>query len=256
MWRKIRENAKIAINHVLEKISVVVNILCALAIILVCVLTILFFIAYMQLSFGYTELPLCFRILSFVGFLSPDISISPEHTNTLKGVLEYCLNFTVAVSGIILSCFTVFSYFRKVVAIKHTSCFNKVTVVETGKEDINIMLRYFKGADFVRIYSHTFGWAAEGDMNTILTTLAETNKLQLYSSAVDVAQGKLEGSPHLKKCLNKTDIPLHFSYVERDNARYLLYRQEEHGHTYIFVVHENTESKYLLQTISQLVTNH
>ena len=60
-------------------------------------------------------------------------------------------------------------------------------------------------------------------------------------------------APNLIKCIQKSEVPLRFSYIERNNAKYLLYRQEEENHIYVISVHENRESQYLLQVISQLV---
>ena len=57
--------------------------------------------------------------------------------------------------------------------------------------------------------------------------------------------------------VQETTVNLRFSYIERDNAKYLLYRQEEQQqqqqHTYVITVCENIESQYLLQAISKLV---
>lgn len=245
------------VNIFLEKTSAVLNILCALLVVFVCIFTVLFFIAYMQLSYKATEKLMCFQILNFFGLLPKNDGVTSkfilEKSTEIKGVMEFFLNGAVALCGILLSFFTIYSYFRRVVAVKRTSCFKKIQVFESGKEDIDTMLLYFKGADLITVYSRTFSWATKDKMESILETNADTNKLCLYSSDIEIAEIMLKDCPTLKKRLYKTPVDLHFSYVERDNAKYLLYRQEEDTSTYVIVVHENAESKYLLETISRLV---
>lgn len=241
----------------LEKVSVFVSVLCSLAVIFVCIFTALLFTAYIQLSFNNIKWIFCFHFLDWFGLFPPNDGITSDfllaNSTKIKVALEFFLNVAVAFCGILLSFFTVYSYFKRVAAIKHASCFKKIQIFEPGVDDINIMLQYFKEADLIIIYSHTFSWAKKEEMGTVLTSMAEANKLSLYSCDFSTAQKWLEDCPVLKACLHKTEISLHFSYVERDNAKYLLYRQEENELKFVYVVHENPESKYLLETISKLV---
>lgn len=94
-------------------------------------------------------------------------------------------------------------------------------------------------------------------MKDTLMNLAAANKLSLYAPDTAVARKNLSGIDGLLTHLQGTTVNLRFSYVERDNAKYLLYRQEEQKqqqlHTYVITVCENIESQYLLQAISKLM---
>lgn len=90
----------------------------------------------------------------------------------------------------------------------------------------------------------------------VLTELSNKNKLKLYTGDdIMSVKERLKGccETNLIQCIQKSGVPLRFSYIERNNAKYLLYRQEEENHIYVIYVRENSESKYLLQVISQLV---
>lgn len=262
MLNQIKKNVKkamVTFSNFLEKISAFVSIVCSFAVIFACIFTAILFAAYIQLSFNNIKWIVCFQFINWLGLLPPNDGITSDfllaNSTVIKVALEFFLNVAVAFCGLLLSFFTVYSYFKRVAAIKHASCFKKIQVFEPGVEDINTMLQYFEGADLIVIYSHTFSWAKSGEMGTILTSMAEANKLSLYSCDFSTAQKWLEDCPVLKGHLHKTDISLHFSYIERDNAKYLLYRQEENELKFVYVVHENAESKHLLETISKLVKN-
>lgn len=260
MLGQIEKRAKqisATVSNFFEKISVALNIVCALLVFFVCLFTVLFFIAYVQLSHNATENLTCFQFLNFFGLLPQNEGVTSEfileNSAEIKETMEFFLNGAVALCGILLSFFTFYSYVRRVIAVKRISCFKKIQVFESGKEDIDTMLQYFEGADLITVYSRTFSWTTTGKMEPILSPIADANKLWLYSCDIGTAEKMLENSPTLKKRLRGTTVSLHFSYVERDNAKYLLYRQEENTGTYVIVVHENAESKYLLETISRLV---
>lgn len=177
--------------------------------------------------------------------------------NNVKMKIEFLMNISIALSGILLSLVTFISYFRKNVDFRRKSCFRKKEIFNTGEDDVQIMCEFFKGANFVAVYSHSFGWLKKsGEIREVLTELSNKNKLKLYTGDDLVSvQKRLQNdcAPNLIKCIQKSEVPLRFSYIERNNAKYLLYRQEEENHIYVISVHENRESQYLLQVISQLV---
>lgn len=119
------------------------------------------------------------------------------------------------------------------------------------------MCEYFRGANFAAVYSHSFEWLKKNDeVREILISLSKKNKLKLYTGddIEEVKQRLIDcGGIALIDSLKKSDISIRFSYIERNNARYVLYRQEEENHVYVIRVRENNESHYLLQVISQLV---
>lgn len=244
-------------NNLLEYISVPMNIFGTLLIIIICILALSSCIVYFQLENGGTPRLFFFKVLSMFGIIeSKEISIEyiTKNREILKSAVEFLVNTSVAISGLILSFITFFSYLIKVTTAKRKSCFKKKEIFESGKEDIDIMLSYFKGANRIVIYSVTFNWVNRNEkMQKLLESKSKENKLQLYASDIDAAKANIKNTAIDESCLKSTNCFLRFSYIERDNAKYLLYRQEENQHTFIYIVHENAESMYLLKAISGLV---
>lgn len=252
--------------NTLENIYPIISIICSLLIIVVCIAAIMSCAAYIQLAADRIEWVFCFRFLNIGNYLSiNEITTDYLSANSekIKESLTFMVNTFVAVSGLLLTLVTAISYFGKVTAAKKKSSFSKIEVFPNEKQDLEIMLSYFKGADYIAVFSQTFSWVKDNDeMINALSDVAYKNRLAIFSPDIALAKANLEKieNDSLKKTILKTlkklenaNRGLRFSYVERDNARYLLYRQEKKGHTYVIVMHENTESMYLLETISQLV---
>ena len=173
--------------------------------------------------------------------------------------IEFLMNISIGLSGILLSLVTFLSYFRKNVEFRSKSCFRKKEIFNTGVDDIKIMSSYFKEANFVAVYSHSFEWINKNnEIRGVLTELAKKNKLKLYTGDnIESVSERLKNhcGNKLIESIRQSEIPLRFSYIERNNSKYLLYREEEESHIYITIVRENSDSEYLLQVISQLVKN-
>ena len=181
---------------------------------------------------------ICFQYINIWSIL-PSKEITKEliysNFDDVKMRIEFLMNISIALSGILLSLVTFISYFRKNVGFRRKSCFRKKEIFNTGKDDVQIMCDFFKGANFVAVYSHKLKLYTGDDLDSVKTRLQN------------------DCDTNLIKCIQKSEISLRFSYIERNNAKYLLYRQEEEKHIYVISVRENSESQYLLQVISQLV---
>lgn len=248
------------LNSWIERFSAPLHIVITFIVVVVCSQAVAFSIVYLQLLNKNEINMMCFQYINVWGILS-----SEEITNELiysnfenvKMKIEFLMNISIALSGILLSLVTFISYFRKNVDFRRKSCFRKKEIFQTGEDDIKVMCNFFKGANFVAVYSHSFGWINESDeIRKILAELSNKNKLKLYTGddITDVKE-RLKASCENKliESIQQSKISLRFSYIERNNAKYLLYRQEEENHIYIISVRENNESQYLLQVISQLV---
>ena len=247
-------------NSWIERFSAILHFVIILVVAFVCSQAVAFSIVYLQLLNKNEISMMCFQYINIWEIIS-----SKEITNELiysnyedvKMKIEFLMNISIALSGMLLSLVTFISYFKKNVDFRRKSCFTKKEIFQTGKDDIKIMCEYFNEANFVAVYSHSFEWVNKSDdIRDILTDLSNKNKLKLYTGN-DITEVKERLKEKCEKKLldsiQQSKIPLRFSYVERNNAKYLLYRQEEEKHIYIITVRENKESKYLLQVISQLV---
>ena len=250
------------LNEWVERLSAFLNVLLFIIVVFACSQAVAFSIVYLQLLNEDEINVLCFQYINIWGILS-----SNEITNELiyfnfeniKMKIEFLMNISIGLSGILLSLVTFLSYFRKNVEFRSKSCFRKKEIFNTGVDDIKIMSSYFKEANFVAVYSHSFEWINKNnEIRGVLTELAKKNKLMLYTGDnIESVRERLKNhcGNKLIESIRQSEIPLRFSYIERNNSKYLLYRQEEESHIYIIIVRENSDSQYLLQVISQLVKN-
>lgn len=266
--KKISKKIWSFFSVVIEKATSAISIACWICVIVLCIITVSICLSYIQLATQnitflstFKLLNKCSQFLNFNGGF-PEGNITAEfileNSDSVKSMLEFAANLFVAIIGIALSIGTLGSYLIKLQAVRRKASFQKKEIHETGVDDIKIMLKYYKGADMVKIYSGTFGWVRKNEeMKEILMALAEANKLSLYAPDIELAKKNLDGMGGLVEHVQETTVNLRFSYIERDNAKYLLYRQEEQQqqqqHTYVITVCENIESQYLLQAISKLV---
>lgn len=179
-----------------------------------------------------------------------------DHVNEIKTKIEFLMNMAIALSGFMLSLLTLLSYLKKKINEKNMSSFMKSEVINSG-DDTNLMCKYYDKADFVCIYSNTFNWVIDNEKTRdLLIGLAKDSKLKLYTCGnLKNVQSLFANYSELLACLKQANTKnlLRFSYIERDNARYILYRQEAEGHTYLILVREKYESQYLIEVISQLM---
>jgi len=248
-----------SINKWIERCSAFIHLLIIALVMFVSTQAIAFCTVYLQLLNEEEIFMQCFKYINIWGILSAKPLTSNaiyDNFDSVKIRIEFLMNVSIALSGLLLSLVTFISYFRKNVEIRRKSCFRKQEIFETGKDDVKIMCEYFRGANFVAIYSHSFSWVDENnEIKTILTDLANKNKLRLFTGDnINSVKRRLKNcESKLLDCIFETKLSLRFSYVERNDAKYLLYRQEEESHTYVITVYKNSESQYLLQVISCLV---
>ena len=250
---------KRVVSKVMHPLGILFSVLCLLVVLLVSTLTIASCFAYFQLANNPVSCTFFFKVLNIGGFLFEG-PVTLEYINNnielFKQPVEYATNTTVAISGLLLTAITVYSYFSKVSNFRKQSSFKKFRVYESGVDDINVMKRYFKGADKIIIFSSTFSWATKkGIVEELETAGKGTKKLWLYSDDHETAENNLSQNENLKKQLHKNDAtPIHFSFVKRDTARYILYRQEQNEETNVILFSDKEESKGLFDIIDALVT--
>ncbi len=225
------------------------------------VMVVFVILAYIQLGMKNIDNLVPFKALAAFRLLNAE-NVTREwiidNTNMVKSTLEFYMNIGVALYGFIMTFATFVSYFRKRAQLRQVSCFEKHLVTQKGKEDIDVLLKYYRGASRVVSYSHSFSWVKRNEENNnsirdVLLELAKKDKLTLYTPSLKVAKENLQNYPELLNCLHETTVEKRFSYVERDSAQYLQYLLEDSGKTYAMVVRKTAESGYLLDTISDLL---
>lgn len=261
-FTKVIWRCGVLVNSWIERLSALLHIGIMVLVIFICSQAIAFCVVYLQLLSNAEINMIFFKYIDIWGIFSLESeSLTSEliysDFENVKTKIEFLMNISVALSGILLSLVTCISYFKKNVDFRRRSCFKKKEIFEVGKDDVKIMCEFFRGANFAAVYSHSFEWLKKNEeIRNILINLSKKNKLKLYTGdVIEDVKNRLEdcGGADLIESLQKTEISIRFSYIERNNAKYLLYRQEEDNHLYVIRVRENNESHYLLQVISQLV---
>lgn len=150
-----------AVNRWVERFSAFLHIIIIFIVLIICSQAVAFSIVYLQLLSEKDISMICFQYINIWSIL-PSKEITKEliysNFDDVKMRIEFLMNISIALSGILLSLVTFISYFRKNVGFRRKSCFRKKEIFNTGKDDVQIMCDFFKGANFVAIYSHSFGW--------------------------------------------------------------------------------------------------
>lgn len=250
---------KSKVESFIEKVLSFINPLLSVAVILGFVAAVFAVICYIELVMDKVSFVFPFNVLNVFHVWSKE-RITAEfiqaNNDRLRESIEMIVNVFVAVSSLMLYVFSLISYFRKVANINKRSSFHKRKVLKDGKEDVEEMLTSFRGADYIAIFSSTFNWINQNtEMKKLLTEAAEKKELVLYTKDKENVSNILKGHPKLLSALHETKIEglLHLSYVERNNARYIIYRQEVDQTAYVITVKENPDSRYLIEIISRLV---
>lgn len=244
-------------NMIIEKISSILYLLVIIFVLFISTQALSLCIVYFQILNSSEVSKNLFLYINIWKILSVNFSQDAilQNSITIKTKIEFLMNMAIALSGVLLSSLTLLSYFKKKISEKSTSSFKKVEIISEG-DDIRLMCQYYNSADFVCIFSSTFDWVEKNEeAKEILINLAKQDKLKLYTGGIlDNVKNTLSNYKELVNSLEQAAIQdLRFSYIERNNAKYILYRQEAEEHNYIILVREKYESQYLIQVISQLV---
>ena len=257
--KRILNLVKTKMEVLIEKLSGLLTPVTSIIVILVFVIALASCTCYIELVTEQYQFVLPFNLLNLFHVWSDEkitTKFIGENYAQLRESIELVVNVFVAVSGLLLCVFSAISYFKRVVKYNRSSSFRKRKVLEDGKEDVDEMLAMFRRADYIAIFSSTFNWVnGNFEMKNLLTEAAKKKELVLYTKDIGIVSNNLKGQEDLLSALRETKIEglLHLSYVERNNARYIIYRQEVDQTAYIITVKENSESRYLIEIISKLV---
>lgn len=149
------------LNRWIERFSALLHIIIIFIVVSVCSQAVAFSIVYLQLLNKKEISMICFHYINIWSVLpSKEITNGLIYSNfdDVKMRIEFLMNISIALSGILLSLVTFISYFRKNVDFRRKSCFRKREIFNTGEDDVKIMYDFFKGANFVAVYSYSFEW--------------------------------------------------------------------------------------------------
>ena len=136
-----------AVNSCVERFSAFLHIIIIFIVLIICSQAVAFSIVYLQLLSEKDISMICFRYINIWSIL-PSKEITNESIysdfNNVKMKIEFLMNISIALSGILLSLVTFISYFRKNVDFRRKSCFRKKEIFNTGEDDVQIMCELVK----------------------------------------------------------------------------------------------------------------
>lgn len=117
-----------AVNRWVERFSAFLHIIIIFIVLIICSQAVAFSIVYLQLLSEKDINMICFQYINIWSIL-PSKEITKEliysNFDDVKMRIEFLMNISIALSGILLSLVTFISYFRKNVGFRRKSCLGR-----------------------------------------------------------------------------------------------------------------------------------
>ncbi len=208
-------------------------------------------------SVGYED-----PVLKFIGFRKK-VKERDRYERQMTIIKDSAI-FLVTIFTLVL---TFYSARKARKEISESHGIQMIDIVNPGDE-IKILLKHYKGAHKVTVFSGDFSWINENDeMTTIITTLSDHDKLLLISSQKQEVLSKTIGPPLLPQLLSKKQLSfdnhndLRCSWIKHIRGYTLIYKTGEIDaegglqHEKLCVVIEKEDTKYLLDVMNSLIAN-
>jgi hypothetical protein len=259
-YRKASTNTKNFISSASEFIIFLSFILIILILLAVASIT----ITYIRSSLSLQSVPLFYNISNFIFKLSLGKALNELTNNQQQYFLLIFINVFVFFTSLFFAVTPIFSYLKKKNDFKKTKSIRCEIIHTPGIDDLQIMGKYYKGADLITVFSGDFDWIGKNpDIYKEFVTLANKGDLCLVSNkeeeiVKEVLKDEIYSS--LKGCFifnKESDIKC--SYVKRSNNEYFLYKQEYYvdgkEQQYVHILRTTDESRYLLSVLNMLIRN-
>ena len=204
--------------------------------------------AVCRLLYGFTKQP-----------LTIDAMFIQKNSAIIKELMEYIISISVAVSSLLLSIIACFSFFKKDNALKDQVGIRKYILSSSSDGlDLEVMNRYYKGADKVVIYSSTFQWLVHDKGTNIKQTLEKVDDVTLVrtgknSTIINQVNEALKDSSLLTHFIEKpSNDPKRFSFVKKRNRRHILYLQDVSNTPFVIVFSENINTTMWLEAFESV----
>jgi hypothetical protein len=202
------------------------------------------------------------KILKLFGYRRNDYS-----SDDYEKILVFNFHALLLLTSVYTSIFAFIAYARYRRNLKRNQSLQSFSINNDDHEDLKIMLQYYKGADYVTVYSGDFSWLKDNvELQKVVLNLAASSKIKLCSSkSRAIVEGKI--GPNILTELEKN----HLITFEKDNKSNIRCSLVEYSGEHIFlykiktahppnglkytlcILSEKNDSKYLLKTIVSLM---
>ncbi len=228
---------------------------------IVFIIVILFLVSYTKLIFQvYDSKWLHFLVNILYKFKSDSAIISSdfiaENSDIVKGLLECVINISIAVSSILISLVTVITLAQKLFRLTKFAAVRRVNVSK-DKSDLAIMKKFFDGASSVVVFSAKFQWLINDKEMIRVLEAVPTVKLMVTARDREKEVRKNLSSHRLAESVMQapTASGQHFSFIKKDNIRYILYRQADNEKPYVYIFRENLTNKLWLEAMEDIIND-
>lgn len=160
---------------------------------------------------------------------------------------------------------TTIKYFNNIQEAKKHSIIGKAPVYEDGVDDLKVMLKYYKVANEVTVYSGDFSWVTKDEKLKIeVVRLASEQKISMISykdeSNVKAALNDSILFESLKDCfIFNSSVNKKCSLVRINNKAVFLYKVNNKvigGKNNVCILYGRGDGEYLVESISSLCKPH
>lgn len=219
-----------------------------------------------------------------VAFTETQISISLGNPSILKSVTDAVLDLlgvnynglstdkylsllssaTGSVAVLVTLWFSVVTtvkYYNHRLEVERRSLVQMIPVYEDGKEDLDVMLKFYRKAEHVTVYSGDFSWISlNKDLKNEIIRLVSEKKISLvsYKSEAIVKQAIQDDNLYEKLRIMfsfDSHVDKKCSLVQSGSRKMFLYkvdRELEGGNKSVCILFGKGEGEYLVESISSL----
>ena len=200
----------------------------------------------------------------FLGMFTSNLEQLEEHKySAIVSDIIFVLAFLVAISPLVQVVYFKIQYKRK---YRREQGIESFEVKEKGKDDLETMLRYYKGAEHLTIFCGAFAWLRKNaEMRSLIVDFANDGKLKLVSyksktqvreAFSNVGEEELFEQLYQKQCFKfNSGLPdVKCSMIKRVGAelRFLFRQSSDQNPFNACVLSSTNQSRELLYILSKL----
>lgn len=217
---------------------------------------------YVAVTSGGEPNPL-FKTITDYPFQLINLNAADLDGRKYSSVIGILLNTSIMLITTWYAIIPLFTYLKYRSNLKRASSFQLHEVLNDGVDDINVMNKYFNGAETITIYSGDFSFLKlNAKMREICIHLANNHRLKLVTYK---SEGEINNSLGIETLgIFKSNDAIAFdskkrikcSYVRYRSSSVFLYKYDFHGNngreTFVCALRETRDSRYLLDTLNAL----
>jgi hypothetical protein len=226
----------------------------------------MFFTTYILVTFTFTQVALSVgSSTSFKKQTDFFLSLINIETNNLNPT-QYTALLAAVIGAVAVLVTLWFSVASLISYLKHRNELSKKALIQKemvytdGEEDLKVMLRYYKNANSVIVFSGDFSWISKNnELLRVIQRLSSESKISFvsYKSAnvVESAIGSTLYNEFHQRFRFDQDTQLKCSLVKINHSKVFIYkvdREVEGGDKNVCIIPGKDDARYLLETLESL----